>query len=169
MTPSPRPSGEKAGMRGFEVQDRRENCASSPRPSPPSGEEREKNGACVKLRPSGRDWTPFPRPDEAGCSEGQALSRNHAVEGCRQATRGCDAPVAADVGDASSPVNAWEPNGVLASSGDEGVVPSFGGEAPQPRTVATASFRLRAAAGRDKTVADPVRWHPASSSLDWWP
>ena len=36
----PRPSGERAGARGFELE-----SASSPRPSPPFGEEREENGA----------------------------------------------------------------------------------------------------------------------------
>ena len=40
-SPSPRPSGERDGVRGFESG----NCASSPRPSPPLGEEREKTGA----------------------------------------------------------------------------------------------------------------------------
>jgi hypothetical protein len=39
LAPSPRPSGERAGVRGFEPV---KPLASSPRPSPPSGEEREK-------------------------------------------------------------------------------------------------------------------------------
>jgi hypothetical protein len=38
-TPSPRPNGERAGVRGILFES---DLASSPRPSPPSGEEREK-------------------------------------------------------------------------------------------------------------------------------
>jgi len=38
LSPSPRPSGERDGVRGFEL----EKNASSPQPSPPSEEEREK-------------------------------------------------------------------------------------------------------------------------------
>jgi len=46
-TPSPRPSGERVGARGFEPV----NIGLLTRPSPPSGKEREKNSAGVKTHP----------------------------------------------------------------------------------------------------------------------
>jgi beta-galactosidase len=42
FSPSPRPSGERVGVRGFDLE---KQLASSPRPSPPLGEEREKIAA----------------------------------------------------------------------------------------------------------------------------
>jgi len=48
-------------MREFEVQNRRKYCTSSPRPSPPFGEEREKNGAVVELCPNVDQMKKLPR------------------------------------------------------------------------------------------------------------
>jgi hypothetical protein len=45
-SPSPRPSGERAGARGFELE-----SASSPRPSPPLVEEREKKWRLCQVVP----------------------------------------------------------------------------------------------------------------------
>jgi len=49
FAPSPRPSGERVGVRGFELENK---SASSPRPSPPlAKEEREKNPGLSSLSP----------------------------------------------------------------------------------------------------------------------
>ncbi len=59
-TPSPRPSGERVGVRGF---DNLTALASSPRPSPPEGEEREKT---LKVTRSGYNGLPAGQPYPAG-------------------------------------------------------------------------------------------------------
>jgi hypothetical protein len=70
------------------------------------------------------------------------FSRNDAVEKRSCGSSSCDAPVAAGVGDASSPEPAAQPNRAPVFSRDEGVAFTFCDEASPLPLAATASFRF---------------------------
>jgi hypothetical protein len=91
---------------------------------------------------------------------GRDINRNDVVEKRSCGSSSCDAPVAAGVGDASSPDLAAQPNRAPVFSRDEGVAFTFCDEASQLPLAATASFQFKSVPQR-QCSRKPIRFPPS--------